>query len=133
MKVNSRKFGVFFWVAGLWWALSAAWVSNAGSSLSWLSAIWFLCMADLFALAKLVSALLELVGSENEDRKKHGQAVIRASSWGAIKLACLAFIGMVLFRGRDIPTYSLLAGLGTLVVVPIFGGLGWHLRGERHA
>lgn len=100
------------------------------ASLRWLFVLWVLCEMDLLAIGKLLSTVFQLT---TESVKNRSGLVIRASSWGAIKLACLGIIGLILFRGQAIPSLGLLPGLGTMIVVPLFGGLWWHLRFRRHA
>jgi hypothetical protein len=89
-------------------------------SLRWMFFLWLLVVVDLIALASFVSAMFDWKAISD---KNQGSLIIRASSWGVIKLACLGLLGMVLYSAKVIPSVPLFLGLGTLVVTPIGGGL----------
>lgn len=120
---------VWFGVAALLcWILSDS-MDVKIRSLRWLLILWGLCLMDLLALAKLMQAMLALMAG---GAKNQGELVIRASSWGTAKLACLGLLGFVLYHGRVVPTVALLSGLATMFIVPIAGGAWWYQRMLRH-
>ena len=99
---------------------------------------WFLMLAalalfDLFALSRAVRAVSRLAGAGAAQPNREALA-IQALVWGSIKIACLGLFGWVLLMGgtrpASIPIESLLPGLGTLIAVPLAGGLWWS---QRHA
>ncbi len=94
-------------------------------ALGWTMGLWLVSVADLGVLAKGVSATLELATAVGE---KRGKWVIQASYWGFLKLACLGIFATVLIKGHEIPVTSLLTGIGTMVFVPLVGGLWWSKR-----
>jgi hypothetical protein len=75
-------------------------------------------------MANAIQPALKLTAGESNPQK-HAALVVSASVWGVIKLACLGIFGFILFHGHAIPQFSLLWGLGTLVTVPLIGGLWW--------
>lgn len=116
-----------------WFTLWAVWCLTAGnqeplSTLKWLLALWALCVLDLLALTKAILAvmvLMSLTDTEN-DLAKRPALSIQAMFWGLMKLVCLGVLGAVLvMKSETIPRFALLAGLGTLIVVPLFGGFWW--------
>jgi hypothetical protein len=90
----------------------------------WALAIWALCMLDFLTLARCGSSVLALMASGPNDTKRP-YWMIQSLFWGSMKLLCLGAIGVALFYGRSIPSIALLLGLGTLLVVPLFGGFWW--------
>lgn len=86
----------------------------------WMLKLWFLVMVDLIALASFVSGMFDW---KTVSKKNQISLIIRTSSWGVIKLACLGLLGRVLYSAKSIPTVPLLLGLSTMVVIPIGGGL----------
>lgn len=138
-------------VAVLWLLLAGAicWktaptADEAERSVKWLTGLWALCMVDFLAIAQLMRAVFRImVHPESQQAPALDEAqkvsadrvfwVIRASTWGALKLACLVLIGVVLSSGTAVPSIGMALGLGTLGVVPVFGGLLAYQRGFRHA
>jgi hypothetical protein len=123
-----------FAFAAIAWAVAAVllcWYWD-GSVLAfrWMLGLWALCLLDLFAIAKTMAAVIAVSADAAGNRPA---LLVQASTWGAIKLACLGLLGILLFRGQSIPSHALLLGLGTLVVVPLIGGLWWSQRALRHA
>lgn len=96
----------------------------------WFFQLWFLSLVDLIALAKVSSIVLAGVPEESKNR---AQMLFRASYWGFLKLACLGIFLFVLIKGQAIPALSLVTGLGTLIVVPLVGGIWWSQRTVSHA
>ncbi len=89
-------------------------------SVRWMVYLWLLVVMDLVALASFVSGMFDWKAGS---KKNQASLIIRTSSWGVIKLACLGLLGTVLYSARNIPPVPLLLGLSTMVVIPIFGGL----------
>jgi hypothetical protein len=133
---TDRQAGLpFIGVAFAWLAFSSALCLRfPGRSISYALAsvflLWLVCLIDLYSLSRAVGAVLELAATSGE---KRGPLTIQAFYWGMIKLLCLGILGIILFYGRSIPPVSLLAGTGTLVVVPLLGGYWWSQRALRHA
>jgi hypothetical protein len=125
----------FLTVACAWLVLSLAMCArfpgvSTGYAFGSLALIWALCLLDLYSLSRAVGALLELSTTSGENR---GVLTIQAFYWGMIKLLCLGILGIVLFYGRSIPATSMLAGTGTLVVVPLVGGYRWSQKVPQNA
>ncbi len=125
-----------FFIAGLIWLLLSITIaffsaSELIRSLMWSVGLWLLCMLDLFSLAKAGAAVTHLIGGNLGDKRI--PIAVQALFWGAIKLVCLGFIGWVLFNAQSAPEGALLMGLGTLVIVPLFGGFHWSQRELNHA
>lgn len=126
-----------FFQVGLGWLLAGSVISVNYSetsdlrwiALRWVFILWVICLADLLSLAKLMDLVLKLMGG---DQKNQIELVIRASSWGTAKLACMGSLGFVLYHGRVVPVPALLSGLATMFVVPIAGGAWWYQRVLGH-
>lgn len=132
-----RDHAAFFQVGGLWLVISLGLLFSFGgasggmsAAIRWFFLLFFLSMADLVALFEVLSGVLGLMAGETKNQML---PVIRTSSWGAIKLACIGILGMVLYHGKAAPVAAVLLGLGTLVVVPLIGGLWWYQRNLKHA
>jgi hypothetical protein len=127
-KKSYRSFGA---AAGLWLLAIMAVTALAAPredlywALGWTLGLWAVSVADLAVLAKAVSCVLELATATAENR---GTWIIQASYWGFLKLACLGIFATVLIMGHEIPVTSLLTGVGTMVFVPLVGGLWWSKR-----
>ena len=89
-------------------------------SVRWMILLWGLVVADLAALAGVMSGMFDQKASFE---KNQVFLIIRTSSWGVIKLACLGLLGLVLYSVKEIPTVALLIGLLTMLVIPVGGGL----------
>jgi hypothetical protein len=77
--------------------------------------VWLVALVDLIATIYLVDRLTQ---------KTQGTGFFSSSLFlGIVKVACLAFLGVVLWSGQSLPVLSVLSGLATLVVVPIIGGI----------
>ncbi len=129
-----------FLLTALGWMALSAWVcwrfspdqESALGSVKWMLVLAGICCADLFSLAKVVAIVLDLiVSAEAGITQNRTGLAFQASFWGGLKLACLLLFGAVLYRGQNIPTAGLLAGTGTVVVVPLIGGLFWHWLESR--
>jgi hypothetical protein len=138
-KPNLRKKArPFLWVALLWAVIGGAiawnWspASLQGAALGWFFLIWALVILDLSALALTLSAVLRLATPVPKNLRQ--RLIIQASTWGSLKLVSLGIFAAIFLSQRAIPTSGLLAGLATLAVVPVFGGLWLSLREvKQHA
>jgi hypothetical protein len=118
-----------------WFTLWTVWCLTAGNtdSLSifkWFLAIWALCVLDLLALSKVILTAVALMAlsSSEADLAKRPALTVQTMFWGVMKLACLGVLGAVLvIKSGSVPRLSLMAGLGTLVAVPLFGGFWWSM------
>lgn len=120
---------------GLLWLSLSFWVSTwdgfQGSSAKWTLLLGGLSLFNLFAWITGGVAIFNLVTGISENR---GLQVVRASAWALVKLSCVGiFIGIFVMRGERIPSISVWMGMGTLVVVPLLGGLLWSQRILRNA
>ncbi len=89
----------------------------------WTLGLWVVCVLDLAAMAQMFRAVFALMSDIPEVSRPAWK--LRLLIWGLTKLTCLGLLGVILFLNPSIPSPALLFGLGTLVVVPLFGGLGW--------
>lgn len=103
-------------------AVAEAWAGRSVVILGWFFYLYALALVDLYALARLFQYG---IGVMIQSIEKRPALIVRAFTWGAVKLACLGIFGLTLLHGDRIPVSALLMGLGTLVVVPLFGGLLW--------
>ena len=113
---------IFFGTGAAWLVAGSVASVGVGAGLPWFLGIWVLSMADLAALAKVVQVLIAASQAATENRKSH---VIRAFTWGVVKLACFGLLIAVLVNAKAIPAVALLMGLATLVAVPLAGGFVW--------
>jgi hypothetical protein len=130
-----------FGIAALAWAVIGVAVcrifapssSAFFSNLLWMTGLYCLSLCDLIALGKTVQGVLSIAASASADPKEGSEnrahRAIQTFYWAILKLACLGiFVGaMVLVsrEGKSIPTPGLLAGVGTVAMVPLLGGLFW--------
>jgi hypothetical protein len=121
-----------FVAAGLGWVAIGAlfcWKSSApaelGASLRWMLGLSLLCLLDLLATAKTFANVLQ----------KRSFSLIRASYWGAIKIACFLLFGALLWKAGSlparVPVNGLIIGVSTLMIVPLIGGLIWNALRTR--
>ncbi len=111
-------------------------------SAKWIFGLWLLSVVDLLAMAKLLVTAIRVLDLSGE---KRAAAIIRASYWGIVKLACLVlFVVLFLNAGQSsgqtigaqtgaIPHEAIFLGMGSLVMIPLLGGLIWSQRILRHA
>jgi len=114
----------------------------ASVSAKWIFGLWLLSVLDLLAIAKLLVTTIRVLDLSGEKRVA---AIIRASYWGIVKLACLVlFVVLFLNAGQSsgqtigaqtgaIPHEAIFLGMGSLVMIPLLGGLIWSQRILRHA
>jgi hypothetical protein len=93
---------------------------EAQESFQWILGFWALCVLDLLVLRKLISIIFQLVSLAEGNRLRQS---IQALCWGVLKVLCLGLFIVVLLKGQKIPMHGLLLGIGTLGVIPVFGGL----------
>lgn len=117
IDVKPRPFVV---IALLWWGLGAIFTNTL-----WFSVVWFVCLFDFFAIFKTIACVLALMSDAQADKK--AVLLFQTLFWGIMKLACLGILGGLLMMSRklEIPQKSLLMGLATLIIVPLFGGYWW--------
>ena len=106
-------------VMGLLWCV-LPWSDQAVTSGGWFLLFWGLSMLDLGVISGLVLSIGAWEGVR--DRARLG---LRVGILVFLKLAVLTIFGLILFLKHGIPQPSLLLGLGTLIVVPLIGGLAW--------
>jgi len=130
---------IFALVSGAWlaiagilcWQLSPE--GRSAAAILWFVGLWLLSVLDIAALGKTLTAVLGLAGGEIQEPEKRAGAAIRAFYWGFVKLACLGFFALALTKAEAAPGIGLLLGLGTLVIVPLAGGVVWSQRILRNA
>lgn len=119
----------FLWSGIIWFFLGLGfvlWISIpdlrwvAGG---WFSLFWVLVMVDFATIAGLVGSML--LWQDSSDRARLG---VRVAVLGVLKVLWLVLFGAILFLKHGIPNPSLLVGLGTLIIVPLFGGLAWSFQ-----
>jgi hypothetical protein len=128
---------LFLWASLAWLVLGWVFCAFLGTSRAdalasgfWMAIFWGLCVLDLWVLARFMSVAMAWMNAEPEKRTAYS---IQAFCWGLFKLVCLGLFIGVLLKGYEIPTYGLLLGMGTLGVVPLFGGFLWSQRILRNA
>ncbi len=127
----------FVWVALIWFFVAGSVCYFFAPSdvplwlvMSWFLLIWALCLVDFLSMTVSFSKFLAL---KTDRIWQEPRQLLEAIFWGTLKLVCLGLFGMVLIKGRSIPTVGLLAGFGTLVVVPLVGGFWWSFKEFIHA
>lgn len=105
------------------------WTERPWASFGWALGIGLLCFLDILCIAAVVRPLLAIVaGTSGRERSRN---IVQIFVCIPIKLACLGLLAVVLWAGRDIPNHALLLGSGTLVAVPLVGGLIWFKKEEE--
>lgn len=136
MKTSEAKsqWKPFVLAALVWLATGSAlafWMASEDvhwtTLLGWFLIFWLLSSLDLLAIAALVSAMG--TWQDGVDRARLG---VRLAALAVLKMALLGIFGAILFLNRGIPHSSLLVGVGTLIVVPLFGGLAWSFGAEQN-
>ena len=118
----------FIWIALVWLVLGIVLNLVFSSSAFWFSVFWGLCVGNLFFLAKTISSAILLMSHVNSTERP--QMIFRTAFFGVLKLITLGCIGFFLYVVESIPGPSIVFGLGTMVVVPFFGGYLWSKRGR---
>src|SRR5690348_8631334 len=137
LQKDASSLQPFLWIGAAWIGFSAGvcWRFTPPLllplALRWMLGLSLLCLLDLLAIAKTIHHLFMTVGSENgsngqETHPNRFFSAIRASYWGAIKIACFLLFGATLLMGRalpaGIPVAALVTGISTLAIVPLLGG-----------
>ena len=127
-----QKLVPFLWTGFAWGIVTV--VSNSFGmvdplhAILWSLALWALCMADFFGTAQMVRGMLAVrAGSSTSGGSPSAQAL----GGGALKLACFGLLGVVVWAGKEAPLRALLMGLGTMIVVPLLGGVWWFKRDHK--
>lgn len=104
----------------IWWGLGTIFTKSL-----WFSVVWIVCLFDFFAIFKTIACVLALMSDTQADKK--AVLLFQTVFWGLMKLSCLGLLGGLLMMSQrfEIPQKSLLMGLATLMVVPLFGGFWW--------
>lgn len=127
-----------FAAAGLFWAalsLATLFVFSAQpqSDIFYFFILFFLVGFDLFFLGKTVAVLSVLLSDQLAEKRMEN--FLFMALWGSGKMIALCAIVAVIWKMKHIPALPLFLGLGTLVVTPFLGGLGWswleELKKER--
>jgi hypothetical protein len=132
--INKEKVLPFVWVALAWLAVGLilcyflAFQAPIGLVFGWFFLLWAICLVDFLSMVISFSKFLDLKAGSIRIRQ-----FFEAAFWGAVKLVCLGLFGIVLLKGRSIPTVGLLAGFGTLFIVPLVGGFWWSFKEFLHA
>ena len=97
-------------------------------ALVWFLGFWALSIGNLFLLGKTVASLISLMSysEKNEKTKKTLQFLLFAG----MKFSCLGLFLLMLWHSKNAPKSAVFSGLGTLIVVPIGGGLLWSEKGK---
>ena len=106
---------VYFWVFGDGAAAAAAFLST-----------WILGTADLFALAKTIIAIINILSQSN---RAFGPIIF----WGSLKILLLGAIGAIFFVFREMPRVPMVFGMTTVVFTTLLGGVFWTLRFSKDA
>lgn len=102
-------------------ALSKA--APTAAAVTWFGFFWGLSILDLGIIWGLVFSIGSWEGAR--DRARLG---LRIGILVLLKLIVLMIFGLILFLKHGIPQPSLLLGLGTLIVIPLLGGLAWSFQ-----
>ena len=119
----------FAWVTFLYGAAAGVVTAlNAASGQTSRELLWFLALflgsvVNLFALSKAVGKVIEWMQYSGQNRSSG--LLVEILFWGTLKFGCLILLGSLIWRSRSVPGMTLVLGLSTLVVVPLFGGYLW--------
>lgn len=119
----------FAWITLLYGAAAGiatvmnATAGQASRELFWFLALFFGSVVNLFALSKAVGKVIEWMQYSGQNRSSG--LLVEILFWGTLKFGCLILLGSLIWRSRSVPGMTLVLGLSTLVVVPLFGGYLW--------
>jgi hypothetical protein len=92
-------------------------------NLVWMAGLYFLSLLDLVALGKTVQGVIAIAAGNR------AASTIHTFYWFGLKLACLGIFILAMIAvshsGKVVPTVGLLTGVGTVAIIPLFGGLLW--------
>lgn len=115
-------------IVGSIWAVFGGFLVNMLSAkgdlqlnLSVYLTLFLLCLGDLMALTWLIKLAVD--GASEEQKQKHPRRALKLAVLGLTKLGCLIGIGCVVVFGRNATPVSLVAGVSTLLVVPLISGV----------
>ena len=117
----------FLWVSFSWllFGLLFCLVQGQIDAMGWFVGFWFISLCNLFALAKTAHSAVNLASGT----KQSGRELTNLFLWGTLKLFCFGVIVGVFIFVRELASSVVVIGVGTVVVVPLFGGFFW-LRTE---
>jgi len=115
------------------WSILGAGVSLffSGAGFLWYLAALSLALMNLFFLVKTIAVLVVLVSDHLAEKKLY--LGIQALFWASMKLATLGAIILLIYKAQNAPKVPLMMGVGTTVIVPLFGGFLWSQKGLGHA
>ena len=100
--------------------------SSEGSGAQALTAFLILWAASCLNLGVLGKAGLKVMEWMRHSGQNHSpELMIQVFFWGLMKFGCLILLGSLIWRSRSVPGMTLVLGLSTLVLVPLFGGYLW--------
>ncbi|MBY0469879.1 hypothetical protein K2X30_01840 [bacterium] len=133
--MKKSDFTLIMWIGLAWLIVSAGaiayWENLQSAPVLRVFLFWSLCMANLFALSQAGRAFLGLAG--NSDVEKKSAHVLGIFGWGSLKLLLLAAIASVLWATRQSYTLATIAGISTLLVVPVAGGIALNMKEMKNA
>lgn len=88
--------------------------------------LWAVALLDLAVLAKTFASIGQLGSSLGADKRR--RPAFWAVFWAGAKLGCLGLFVLIFSSDTGSPALALVTGLGTLVIVPLVGGILWNQR-----
>jgi hypothetical protein len=123
----------FFLIALCWYLLSSVILfitqEHFANSVKWLTILTAVGCLDLYAIAKVVQGILGITKAAEQKIV----FITQIGLWVLIKLVCLILFGIALWVGREASGLALSLGAGTLMIVPVVGGVLWTQRELRNA
>lgn len=87
----------------------------------WFSLLFFLSVGNLFFLGKVVAVLIDLMSHQGTQKGLYSAShVLR---YGTMKFALLGAILITMWKSESAPMLARMLGLGTLVMIPLLGGI----------
>ena len=119
----------FFYVAAIWAALAltfAARTDAVGTGTGLTKGLGFLVLSlgNLIFLVKLIEVITKLMS--DQPTEKRGLYPLQVFVWANLKLLSLGGLFFLIWKyGNQVLLPALFCGVGTLIVVPLAGGLWW--------
>lgn len=88
----------------------------------WFSLLFFLSVGNLFFLGKVVAVLIDLMSHQGTQKGLYSFS--HALRYGTMKFALLGAILITVWKSETAPMLARMLGLGTLVAIPLLGGIG---------